>query len=670
MRIGAMLAHHKFPVMFRYIYLALLITTFPSGVSAQSDRIIDSLTRIVETTQNDSLKIEALYKLSNQYTMLDLNKAAELNKISFNLSKGKYRALGLAKSYNIKGIIHDIRGQTDSAFASYQQSVRYAVQGGVHSTHASALNNLGLLEWNKSNYVNAVNYYDRALRVFEKIGNREGQANTMSNLGMIYGTLGQTAKEKQFSFAALAIRKELNDIYGMSVSYVNIGRYYELRNDLKTAISYYQDAIRYKRLIDDKRGLAITNNNLASLLIQEQQYDDAAQYLHESVNIAQEIGARQIAAFAWYGLTSLYINKRQPALATEALKKAQSYSDGQEDNDAMITYLKHAEQIAILNGDVAAAYGFLSRRDEIEKKIAAVEVNKAVSEVEARYQNEKKEKELAREKVKVSERELKIRKQNNLLYSILLALAFVIITAYLLYKQQKIRNRQLRREAELKQAMTEIETQNHLQKQRLIISRDLHDNIGAQLTFIISSLDNLKLMEMSREKMNDKIRFLSDFTLSTIYELRDTIWAMNKKDITFEDLKIRITNFIENAQKTTERIRFDFVVEGQFDQHLSFISIDGMNIYRIIQEAVNNSLKYAGAETIAVKFSAKESVLLISIADDGSGFSVEDAESGNGMNNMRKRAKELEAGFDIQSGSSGTTITIEIPCRHLRSVTG
>ncbi|HCY83071.1 MAG TPA: two-component sensor histidine kinase, partial [Xanthomarina gelatinilytica] len=107
----------------------------------------------------------------------------------------------------------------------------------------------------------------------------------------------------------------------------------------------------------------------------------------------------------------------------------------------------------------------------------------------------------------------------------------------------------LKKETELKEALIKIETQNKLQDQRLRISRDLHDNIGAQLTFIISSLDNLKYGFKLPDNLNDKLKYISEFTSSTIYELRDTIWAMNKSEISFEDLQSRISNFIEKANK-------------------------------------------------------------------------------------------------------------------------
>ena len=80
-----------------------------------------------------------------------------------------------------------------------------------------------------------------------------------------------------------------------------------------------------------------------------------------------------------------------------------------------------------------------------------------------------------------------------------------------------------------------------MQEQRLRISRDLHDNIGSQLTFIISSIDNLKFVTKDvNEKLKDKLSSISSFTSDTIFQLRDTIWAMNKSEITIEDLHARI----------------------------------------------------------------------------------------------------------------------------------
>ena len=86
-----------------------------------------------------------------------------------------------------------------------------------------------------------------------------------------------------------------------------------------------------------------------------------------------------------------------------------------------------------------------------------------------------------------------------------------------------------------------------------------------------------------------------------------------------------------------------------------------MNIYRIIQEAIHNSLKYANASKIEVSVHKDLSNLVFKITDDGIGFKTEEIVRGNGLNNMEKRAKEIEGEFIVQSKENeGTIIKLTI----------
>ena len=92
-----------------------------------------------------------------------------------------------------------------------------------------------------------------------------------------------------------------------------------------------------------------------------------------------------------------------------------------------------------------------------------------------------------------------------------------------------------------------------------------------------------------------------------------------------------------------------------------------MNIYRIIQEAINNTIKYAEADAIEVSITENKSELQIEIKDNGLGFDQKNIELGNGINNMRKRARDIGANLDIKSGNnSGTSITINIDDKNIR----
>src|SRR5690606_12394398 len=163
----------------------------------------------------------------------------------------------------------------------------------------------------------------------------------------------------------------------------------------------------------------------------------------------------------------------------------------------------------------------------------------------------------------------------------------------LFFTNQRLKSKRLRTEVELKAAMLQIESQNQLQKQRIEISRNLHDTLGAQLTFIVSAIDNLKIFDLSKEKLVIKYDQLSDFTRTAIIELRDTIWAMNKEQITFEDLKGRVSNFVLQAKASVPLTRFSFTFPQE--SSYAFRSKNGIEIFRIIQEAVHNAIKHAEA---------------------------------------------------------------------------
>ncbi len=136
--------------------------------------------------------------------------------------------------------------------------------------------------------------------------------------------------------------------------------------------------------------------------------------------------------------------------------------------------------------------------------------------------------------------------------------------------------------------------------------------------------------------------------------------AMNKSEITFEDLQSRIHNFIEKAQEAKEDIEFSFEVDTSL-KNIKFTSIEGMNLYRTIQEAINNSIKYADPKIISVSIKPNKNNIFITIIDDGKGFNLDEIEFGNGINNMRKRISDIGGSLDISSShEAGTAVIIQL----------
>ncbi len=229
-------------------------------------------------------------------------------------------------------------------------------------------------------------------------------------------------------------------------------------------------------------------------------------------------------------------------------------------------------------------------------------------------------------------------------------------------EQKEFFESQLRLQEEnlLKDEIAQINIQNKLHQERLHISNDLHDNIGSQLTYIISSVDNMnhKFTELD-DKLKNKLSDITLFTKTTITQLRDTIWALNKDEISFEDLKARLFNYIENAKLAQQQTAFTF--NGEMKTNFQLNSIQGVSIYRIVQEAINNSMKYAAATNVSLNITEQKEDLILSIKDDGIGFNIAEIDMGNGLENMRNRASSIGASIDIKSSSNkGTEIVLEI----------
>lgn len=638
--------------------ILLLVFIFPITLVAQN---IDSLKIIAYGKANDSIKIDALHKLGVSFLNSDLKKALLFNKDCFTLSRKSKLDFGMAKSYNLRGIIHDINGTIDSSYYCYYKALYHVKKVKLPVTEASINNNLGLLDWNSGKYTSAINYYVKALKIFEKIDDKQGQANALSNISLVYERLHDFKNSYKYIIQSLQLRKKINDEYGVSVCYVNLGNLYENQLDRKKSIENFKKAIAIKRKIDDQNGLSTANNNLASILIKDKKYAEALQCLNESVAISKKLNSKTNLIYAYSGFIDYFI-------ATKNLKKAKefnalSYSISNELNDAIskLNCIKYYEKIALLENDFEKAYSYSRAKDSIQANLNSLDVQKAITEIETKYEVEKKEKELLQSKVEIAKNELQIKKKNTQFQILALVLIALMTIGYLIYRQQKLKNKQQEQEFELKQAISSIETQNSLHEQRLSISRDLHDNIGAQLTFVISSVDNLKFgNQINDAKVENQLTKISDFTKSTIIELRDTIWAMNNNEFSFDDLRSRIFNFIEKAKIAKEDIQFEFNIDEKLAT-IKLSSLTGINIYRTVQEAINNSIKYSNGTKICVDVRSFQDKIQIEIQDNGKGFDVEKIDFGNGLINMKKRIEEINGEIQVDSRISiGTLITILI----------
>jgi signal transduction histidine kinase len=545
----------------------------------------------------------------------------------------------------------------------------------------------------------AVFYNSKAIPIFKKLKDSNSLLFLYNNNSLSFSKLGQYEKALENSFMGLSLAEKTKNAYWVFQNTSSLSNiYHDFENfekgifygkkafdlvkdkkdkslEIATALNLiainYDDwnkpneAIKYhKKVFDYVKGndtlkLFSTYNNIGNTLLKQKKFTEAEKWLLRAKKIDETVEKQTRNDINFYNKATYSTNLAIIAYKLNQFDKAEKW-------------FEKAKEYAIKSSDAEKLrdyyyqeYLFNKERNNLEKAIESQDAylnirdsvfnlnrDKVITEIETKYQTAQKEKLLL-------EKEIESEQKNTTIIILIIILFFILLLSYLIFRQQKLKNKQQEQEFELKSAISQIEKQNELQQQRLSISKDLHDNIGAQLTFIISSVETAKYAtDIKNTSLEGKLSNISNFTKDTIVELRDTIWAMNSDAITFEDLRLRILNFIEKATTATNSISFSFIVEKAL-KDVKLSSIEGMNVYRCIQEAINNAIKYSHASNLLVETNFEKKTISIIIKDNGIGFDVETIAAGNGLQNMQKRMEEIDGTLQIVSEpAKGTQVTL------------
>lgn len=231
--------------------------------------------------------------------------------------------------------------------------------------------------------------------------------------------------------------------------------------------------------------------------------------------------------------------------------------------------------------------------------------------------------------------------------SILLVAAFI----FFIYFRSKYQARLL-----------QLEMAEKLKAEKERIAQDLHDNIGSKLVSLSLGLNNVvkeyKIAPHTAEMIYTNVN-------STVLELRDTIWAIQKEGVTLAEFGDKIKNLVWRLRQNNGSVQYDLQVKVE-KENLVLKPTQAINLYRIVQESIANSQKHSGASSVVIEV-CQELVtggLLIKVEDNGKGFVVRNSGSDEsyGLKNMKARAAEVNAVLDIVSNEGvGTRVLAKLP---------
>jgi tetratricopeptide (TPR) repeat protein len=336
---------------FSFLFILLFFT---SGSSAQDQHTIDSLQKLLPTITIDSTKINVLNDLSSEVVDIDPTK-------SINYAT---EALRLAETLKLK------KGA------------------------AKALHNIGNGHYNLAEYKIALSYYIRALNIQEAIGNKKGILSSSGAIGNVFLDLDQPDEAFKYFKQALAISKELNSKSGMAASLVAIGHVYSDKEDFKQALEYIFQSVKLFEEIGNKEAVGTCYNNIADAYQHLKEPAKAMYYVNKAYDQYHEVGNVYGMALALNNIGNFYQQTGNQEKALEYFKRGLEQAQKIGANERILSAYEGISKTYKALGRYKEALAINELHQQMNDSIYNTESSKQIAEMQARFDTEKKAKEI------------------------------------------------------------------------------------------------------------------------------------------------------------------------------------------------------------------------------------------------------------------------------------
>lgn len=201
------------------------------------------------------------------------------------------------------------------------------------------------------------------------------------------------------------------------------------------------------------------------------------------------------------------------------------------------------------------------------------------------------------------------------------------------------------------------------EQERNRIAADLHDSTVQNMTALVHKVELVeRFLDIDRSRAFVELSGMKDTIRSMIQEMRDIIYDLRPMSLENLGIWMSIKEFLDLVQKRNS-VQTQFIINDTVSQYVPEPAVE-INLFRMVQEAVNNSVKHSLANLITVTVEKIDTHLSVSISDNGIGIQqVQDKSEGRkfGLRILQERANILNAALDIQTGKSGTIIMIKLP---------
>ena len=290
--------------MLRYLVIISFCLFITMATALNHDSLYDVWN---DKTVSDTIRLKAIQKLSwNGYLFSQPDSAFYFAGLQYEFAKSIGNKKWMASGLNTQGASFAIRSNYKQAMIYYNKSLKLKKEIGDKKGIAGSYNNIGLIYKNQGDYNKALTSLKEGIKVREEIGDKKGMANTYHNIGLIYQLWGNYIEALKYYNKSFEILKETGDKKGMAASYNNFGMIYKAQKKEMLAFEYYSKSLRIKKEIDDRIGIADSYGNIGLLYYQQGDYEQALEYHTKSLKIYKAMGAKREIASSYHNIGMVF----------------------------------------------------------------------------------------------------------------------------------------------------------------------------------------------------------------------------------------------------------------------------------------------------------------------------------------------------------------------------
>lgn len=625
--------------------------------------------KLLEDINNDSLKIKLLSNLSYYSSSSpDENLFKKINMETIQMAKGLNDSTALANAFWDRGYFYSKNSIKDSSFQSYSEAQKIYEAQGNSFLSGRMLYNMAKQQLDIKDYVGSEANAIAAIERLKPLNKNKELYNCYNTLAIISQDLEEYEQAIEYYDESLFYLEktdysELDILLNMN----NRGMVYQDLKEYGKAMDIFKESLSNKNLANNNKQLyAKTLSNLAYTKIQLNDTTGVKKLIEKSIQINDSLQDIRGLASSFFTEAQYHLYLKDTTEAVVNAKKTMRLAKESSSNERLLeTYTF----LARLEDENASQYAqkYIALNDSIVK-----EERKARNKfARIRFETD----EFIAENEQLEEEAVVLARQKQMWAGIALGFFLLGLSVYiiinqraknqkLIFTQQQHANNQEVFNLMLTQKQKVDEVKRMEQKG---ISEELHDGVlgkmlGARM--VLTGLNKKTGDEVIEARMEaiKALKNVEEEVRSISHELSHTAYQ-------------KINNFVNSIDTLLSSAKDNVNISTTFnyDEDEDYDALKGeikINVYRMIQETLQNAIKHSGCNNFFVNFERSEEYLIVQMGDDGKGFNLDKERKGIGMRNISSRIEKLNGKWFVDSApDQGTTLTLEIPLYFVESNT-